>query len=163
MYIAVNVAPETVLHDDFSHLISRWPLRRVVLEVTEHAVITKYADVAQAVAFLKQHGLRLAVDDAGAGYASFRHILNLSPDIIKLDMSLTQNIDTDASRRALANALIGFANTTGSKIVAEGVEREQELAELRALGVSKVQGHFIGKPMPLEKALEIAQQGGQLL
>ncbi|WP_241392623.1 sensor domain-containing phosphodiesterase [Rippkaea orientalis] len=163
IYISVNVAPETILHHSFSHAISRWPLQRVVLEVTEHAVTSKYADIAQALAFLKQHGLRLAVDDAGAGYASFRHILSLSPDIIKLDMSLTQNIDTDASRRALAIALIGFANATGSRIVAEGVEREEELVELRALGVSKAQGYYIGKPMTLERALEVAMLGSQLL
>lgn len=163
IYIAVNVSPETVLQGELSRVISQWPLQRIVLELTEHAMTTKYADIAQAIALLKQHGLRLAVDDAGAGYANFRHILSLSPDIIKLDMSLTQNIDSDASRRALAIALIGFANATGSKIVAEGVERQQELAELRALGVSKAQGYYIGRPMLIDKALEVATSGSPLL
>jgi EAL domain-containing protein (putative c-di-GMP-specific phosphodiesterase class I) len=96
--------------------------------------------------------LLVAVDDAGAGYANFRHILSLAPDIIKLDMSITRDIHLDRARRALAAALIGFANATGSKIVAEGVESAQEMAVLRELGVNKVQGYFVGRPMTLAAA-----------
>jgi EAL domain-containing protein (putative c-di-GMP-specific phosphodiesterase class I) len=94
------------------------------------------------------------VDDAGAGFTSFRHILRLQPDIIKLDMSLTRDIDTDAARRALAAALIRFAHETGSKIVAEGVETASELSVLRSLGVNKAQGYFLGRPAPLANALQ---------
>lgn len=101
---------------------------------------------------LRSRGLRLAVDDAGAGFASFRHILQLKPDIIKLDISITRDIDTQVSRRALAAALIRFAQETGSKIVAEGVETEAELAVLRGLSVDKAQGYLIGRPVPLAAA-----------
>ena len=101
---------------------------------------------------LRRRGLRLAVDDAGAGYASFRHILSLAPDVIKLDMSITRNVHTDRSRRALARAVISFAAETDSKVVAEGVETIDELSVLRELSVSKAQGYFIGKPAPIANA-----------
>jgi len=104
---------------------------------------------------LQKRGIRLAVDDAGAGYASFRHILQLKPDIIQLDMSLTRDIDTDTARRALASALILFARETGSKVVAEGVETVSELRTLRALGVNEVQGYLLGRPAPLSSALAL--------
>jgi EAL domain-containing protein (putative c-di-GMP-specific phosphodiesterase class I) len=94
----------------------------------------------------------------GSGYANFQHILNLKPDLIKLDIAITRNIDSDLSRRALAAAMVGFANETGLEIVAEGVETESELAALRQLGVRNVQGFLTGKPMPIASAMELAQQ-----
>nr|WP_247655455.1 EAL domain-containing protein [Stutzerimonas frequens] len=93
--------------------------------------------------------MRLAVDDAGAGYASFRHILKLKPDVIKLDASLIRNVDSDTGCRALAAALIRFAEETGCKVVAEGVETQEELAMLRRLEVNKAQGYLLGRPAPL--------------
>lgn len=87
------------------------------------------------------------MDDAGAGYASFRHILNLGPDRIKLDMSLTRDIDADPARRALAAALIHFSAETGSTLVTEGVETAAELATLKELRVNKAQGYFLGRPI----------------
>ncbi|MCO6058006.1 EAL domain-containing protein [Pseudomonas sp. MOB-449] len=127
---------------------------QIVLEITEHDVVADYEGLSAGLAPLRSLGIRLAVDDAGAGYASFRHILMLKPDIIKLDGSLTQNIDSDPTRRALAVALIQFAAETGSKIVAEGVETLSELNILRDLNVNKAQGFLLGRPMPIE-ALEI--------
>jgi EAL domain-containing protein (putative c-di-GMP-specific phosphodiesterase class I) len=104
---------------------------------------------------LRARGLRLAVDDAGAGYASFRHILRLRPDHIKLDMSLTRNIDTDKSKRALALALIEFARETGSELIAEGIETQGELATLRELGVMRGQGYLLGRPAPFSAAQQL--------
>lgn len=82
-----------------------------------------------------------------------RHILKLKPDLIKLDISITRDIDSDRTRRALAAALIRFAEETDSRIVAEGDETEAELATLRALGVDRAQGYLLGKPMPIDIAL----------
>ncbi len=149
VFVSVNLSPEVILQGNIVEVLRDFPLEQVILEVTEHAVIHHYGELARLIAPLRANGLRIAVDDAGAGYASFRHILNLAPDIIKLDISITRNIDSDYSRRALAAALIGFATSTNSKIVAEGVETAAELAVLRQLGVNKVQGFFLGKPMPL--------------
>lgn len=154
VYVSVNASPEVILQADLENVFNGFPLQRLVLEVTEHAAIDNYDDLATVLEPLRRKGLRLAVDDAGAGYASFRHILALAPDVIKLDISITRNIDTDRSRRALAAALIGFAMATGSKIVAEGVETAAELLTLRQLGVNKAQGYFFGRPMPLAQALE---------
>jgi EAL domain-containing protein (putative c-di-GMP-specific phosphodiesterase class I) len=92
------------------------------------------------------------VDDAGAGFASFRHILQLAPDVIKLDASLIRQIDTRRQSRALAAALVRFAQETGCRIVAEGVETQAELDVLRALEVDKVQGYLLGRPGPLPAA-----------
>lgn len=149
-YLSFNISPQTILKGAVPAVFEGYPLERVVLEVTEHASIDNYSAIADALAPLRQRGLRLAVDDAGAGYASFRHILKLKPDVIKLDVSLVRAIDRDQSIRALAAALIRFAEETGSKVVAEGVETEDELEVLRQLKVNKAQGYLLGRPCPLE-------------
>ena len=107
---------------------------------------------------LREQGLRISVDDTGAGISSFRHILILKPDIIKLHMSLTRGIDSDAARRALASALIQFAKENGSEVIAEGVETAAELKALRALGVMRAQGYFLGRPAPLATAAALCRR-----
>jgi EAL domain-containing protein (putative c-di-GMP-specific phosphodiesterase class I) len=157
-FIAVNASPALVMSDEFEHVFDGVALNRVVLEITEHEVVEDYAALVRALAPWRVRGLRLAIDDAGAGYASMRHTLNLQPDFIKLDMSLTRDIDHDPRRRALATALIAFANAIGSTITAEGVETSAELEQLRTLGASKVQGYFLGRPVSLEEALRPHQR-----
>ena len=152
VYVAVNASPQTLVKGDFAALLQGQPLGRIVVEVTEHQAVEHYEDLAAVLGPLQDAGLRIAIDDAGAGYASFRHILNLRPDIVKLDTSITRAIDTDRSRRALAAALRGFATETGCRIVAEGIETPAELATLRHLGIHKAQGYHLGRPMPLEQA-----------
>lgn len=132
-------------------LLREVPANRIILEVTEHAAIEAYEQLGAALSVFRQRGLRVAVDDAGAGYASFRHILRLRPDIIKLDMALTRDIDQDPARRALASALITFAGNTRSTIVAEGVETAAELHTLQQLGVTAAQGYYLGRPTPLSE------------
>jgi EAL domain-containing protein (putative c-di-GMP-specific phosphodiesterase class I) len=127
---------------------------RIVLEMTEHAAVTDYGELTAALRLLRQRGLRVAVDDAGAGYASFRHILRLNPEWIKLDMSITHGVNVDAARAGLAGALVGFAAKTGSRIIAEGVENEDELHTLRNLGVTAAQGYYLGRPTRLGEAIE---------
>jgi EAL domain-containing protein (putative c-di-GMP-specific phosphodiesterase class I) len=131
-------------------------LSRVVLEITEHTTVEDYAKLHEVLRPLRERGMRLSIDDAGAGYSSFRHILRLRPDFIKLDISLTRDIDSDRGRRALAAALIGFARETGAELIAEGVETESELATLRKLGVHKAQGYLLGRPAPFETAQRLA-------
>ncbi len=145
-YLALNVSPATILGGSLAARLAGLPLARVVLEITEHAPIGEYAALAAALAPLRAAGLRLAIDDAGSGYASLRHILQLQPDIIKLDRSLIRDIDCDAGRRALAAALTGFAKATACRVVAEGIETPAELETLRALGVDAGQGWLLGRP-----------------
>jgi EAL domain-containing protein (putative c-di-GMP-specific phosphodiesterase class I) len=149
VYLAINASPETLLSEELAVLLEDKPAERIVLELTEHAHVADYSRLLQALRPLRQRGIRLAVDDAGAGYASLQHVLHLQPDLIKLEMSLTRNIDVDLPRRALASALIRFARDTGSRIIAEGVETASELSTLRSLGVEKAQGYFLGRPSPL--------------
>lgn len=152
-YLSLNVSPETILDGALGRVLEGWPLRRLMLEVTEHDLVADYAQIAAELAPWRQGGLRLAVDDAGAGYASFRHILMLKPDVIKLDSSLIRGIDSDRDSRSLAAALIRFAEETGCQVVAEGVDTEAELDMLRQLQVDHVQGYLLGRPMPIERGL----------
>jgi EAL domain-containing protein (putative c-di-GMP-specific phosphodiesterase class I) len=150
-YLALNVSPGSVLSGRLDDALGSVAGDRILLEITEHQMVETYDGLEDALRHLRRRGVRIAVDDAGAGYASFRHILRLRPDVIKLDMTLTRDIDTDRSRRALACALIGFARETGSTIVAEGVETTAELATLRRLGVDAAQGYHLGRPGPLSQ------------
>lgn len=152
IYVAVNASPETITRGEIASLLQGFPLHRVVVEVTEHHAVDRYEDIADVLGPLQEAGLRIAIDDAGAGYASFRHILNLQPEIVKLDNSITRAIDTDRSRRALAAALRSFAQETGCSIVAEGIETPAELETLKSLGIGKAQGYHLGRPMPLLQA-----------
>lgn len=144
--MSINVSPETILSGELGPALASAPLERIILEITEHAAITSYPAIADVLAPLRGRGLRIAVDDTGAGYSSFRHILQMRPDMIKLDMSISRGIDRDPVRRALASALIAFAGEIGSELVAEGVETPAELRSLRELGVTVVQGHLMARP-----------------
>jgi EAL domain-containing protein (putative c-di-GMP-specific phosphodiesterase class I) len=157
LFIAVNASPKAIIDPGLRQLLQGWPVDRLVLEVTEHSIIDIYSQLAEAIEPLRAVGLRLAVDDTGAGYSSFRHILNLEPDIIKIDMSLTRNIHADAGRRALAAALVKFSMETGSVLIAEGVESAEELNVLRDLGIDFVQGYHLAHPMELTAAIEYSR------
>jgi EAL domain-containing protein (putative c-di-GMP-specific phosphodiesterase class I) len=143
---------------DLLDLLSGLPAERIVLEITEHAHVEDYDALLCALEPLRKNGVRLAVDDAGAGYSGLQHILQIRPDFIKLDMALTRHIDLDPARRALASALVAFARDTGSRIIAEGVETASELNTLRGIGIEKAQGYFLGRPMPIGDAVKLLRR-----
>jgi EAL domain-containing protein (putative c-di-GMP-specific phosphodiesterase class I) len=159
IYLGVNASPETIISPGFASVFDGQSLRRIVLEVTEHAEVKDYPALLAAIESLRQSGVRLAVDDAGAGYSGLQHILRLRPDLIKLDLTLTRNIDQDLARRALAAALVNFADATDSEIIAEGVETATELSALKDLGVRKAQGYFLGRPSTLADARCLVEYG----
>jgi EAL domain-containing protein (putative c-di-GMP-specific phosphodiesterase class I) len=163
LHLAINASVETVLSGEFPAVLAGLPLERIVLEITEHAEVADYERLLNVLQHLRQRGMKLAVDDAGAGYSSLRHILNLGPDFIKLDMDLIRHIDLDPARRALTSALIAFARDTSSCIIAEGVETASEFATLRTLGVEQAQGYFLGRPMPLDQALRSIEPAEQAI
>ena len=148
MYLSINFSPDTVITPQFMQMVSETPLERVVVELSEHLPVTDYDMLNQSLGQLRARGGRLAIDDAGAGFASLQHILRLSPDVIKLDITLTKGVDSDQARRALAFALTSFASEIGADIVAEGVETRSELEALKALGVVYGQGFYLGYPAP---------------
>ena len=149
--LAVNVSPATVIGSTFQKLVRKTDGRRIVVEVTEHAPIADYARMNDAMQRIKAEGVRLAIDDAGAGFASLRHILRLEPDFIKLDRTLIRGIAKDRSKQALAVGLISFAEKIGATIVAEGIETAAELGALAELGVQYGQGFYLARPVPLAK------------
>lgn len=153
VYMSLNCSPATLLSGALAGLLQTADIARVVLEITEHDYIQDYPALLAALAPLRAMGMRVAIDDAGAGYASLRHVLHIQPELIKLDISLTRNIDVDPKRRALASALIAFGRETQARIVAEGVETQAELATLRQLGAACAQGYFLARPSPLQAAL----------
>jgi EAL domain-containing protein (putative c-di-GMP-specific phosphodiesterase class I) len=154
VYLAINVSPDTLLNEELSSVLDEVPGRRVIVEVTEHAIIKDYEPLKRVLHGLRQK-VRIAVDDAGAGYSGLRHILDLRPDLIKLDMSLTRDVDRDAARTAMTAALVRFSREIGSMIVAEGVETQSEYAALRKLKVDAAQGHLLHRPMPLAAAVQL--------
>ena len=145
VFLSLNVSPGFVLHGDrrFRRLVKE-STRPLVLELTEHAPIDDYRLVRDALAKLGDVGL--AVDDAGAGYASLRHILELQPTYAKLDISLVRGIDGDDLRQALAAGLQYFAARIGCRLIAEGVESAREADVLRRLGIEYAQGYLFGRP-----------------
>src|SRR5947209_17209858 len=130
-------------------LLGGYPGDRIVLELTEHTRVQDYEALLGALGGPRSHGVRIAVDDTGAGYAGLQHLLRLRPNVLKLDIALTRSIDTDPARRALATALVGFAAEIGAVLVAEGVESVDELRSLRMLGIPAAQGFRLGRPGPV--------------
>ena len=144
LFLCVNLSPETVLETDPGAMVPEVP--PLVIEITEHAPVEDYDALAPVIDRLRQRGVRLAIDDAGAGFASMRHILRLEPDLIKLDMSITRSVDSDRKRRSLAAALISFAAESGIEVIAEGIETDSERTTLGDLGAKYGQGFLLGRP-----------------
>lgn len=146
-YLAVNASPELIISGRLEPLVAAAPAGRVVVEITEHEQVADYVALRSALAPLKDY-VRIAIDDVGAGYSGLRHILDLGPHILKLDMSLTRDVDRDPARRALIRAMVDFAGSIGCSLVAEGIERVGELHVLRDLGVAAGQGWHFSRALP---------------
>lgn len=155
-FLALNVSPGALLelarraHDDHN-----LRLAQVVVEVTEHAAVEAYAALRAELTPLRQRGLRIAVDDAGNGYASLRHVLEMRPDFIKLDRWLIHGIADDSSRRVAVSAFVAIARELGSTVVAEGVERPEDLSAVGKLGLDAAQGYLLGRPTIDQDAVSV--------
>jgi EAL domain-containing protein (putative c-di-GMP-specific phosphodiesterase class I) len=145
-YLSLNLSAEAILSEDFPALVAAIDPRRLVVEITEHAAVEDYEALTKALCGPRAAGIRLAVDDAGAGYASLKHILNLRPDFIKIDRSLVRDIHLDEVRQALVTLLVTFAGSVDGVLVAEGVEQQAELDTLVELGVRHMQGYLLCPP-----------------
>ena len=145
--LTVNAGPDALASPCLAELLQGVPGEQVVVELTEHVAVEDYPALARSLAVLRGRGVRLAIDDAGAGFASMMHILRLAPDFIKLDRELISGIDVDPVRRSLASSLMRFSGETGATIIAEGVETPGELSVLRRLGISHAQGFHLARPV----------------
>ena len=138
-YVAVNFSPSTLLDPRSHTLLHHAPADRVVIELSEHDPVEDYEVLTAALAPHRARGMRLAIDDVGAGFSSLRHIVVTAPDIIKLDRSIVAGVSTDAVLKTLTHSLVDFARGLGAKVVAEGIETLDD-------GVHLGQGWLFARP-----------------
>ena len=146
-WLSVNVSARLLADRERLREILWSADRPIVIEISEHAVIDDYRAVQDAVRDLG-HDHRLAVDDAGAGVANFGHIIELRPDFVKLDISIVRRVNADLGRQAMVIGMRHFARNAGCRLVAEGIETEDEARTLTSLGVELGQGYLFGHPEP---------------
>lgn len=146
-WLAVNVSPDTLRSPALRRLLAEDRTDGLVLELTGHAHVDEVG-IGSAVTSLRALGARLAVDDGGAGYAGLARVLDLRPDVVKLDMALVRGAAGQPARRALARSFLSVAEEIGASVVAQGVERADERALLAELGVRLGQGYLLGQPAP---------------
>lgn len=154
-YIAMNVSPATLTTPECLALLQRLPLPRILLELSEHDQVEDYDALSAALAPLRRQGLRLAIDDVGAGFSSLRHIVLTAPDVIKLDRSIVDGIHADPVLTVLAKSLAEFAHGCGARLVAEGIENAADASALLDLGVDHGQGWHFGRPGPPEALTDV--------
>lgn len=153
-WLGVNLSAEAVVAPAVQDTLLRNANRRIGVEITEHTQVHDYAQLVGATGRLRAAGIQIVIDDAGAGYASFRHILQLRPDVIKLDIEITRNVDSDPVRQALTRSLVTFARDIGAALIAEGIETRPERDTLLQLGVQLGQGYLFARPGPLPAPTE---------
>jgi PAS domain S-box-containing protein len=150
-WLNLNASPDLILAREPLRSLLRGVRRHLVLEVTEHTAITDYQAFRTAMAALGPN-VKLAVDDAGVGFASLRHILELRPAFVKLDRWLVAGLESDEARSAMIVGLCHFARSTGCRLIAEGIETKSEEAVLQSLGIRLGQGFLLGRPLPVGDA-----------
>jgi EAL domain-containing protein (putative c-di-GMP-specific phosphodiesterase class I) len=146
-FLTVNLSPvAAVALAERATAYAELPLHQLVVEITEHAAIDSYATLRAQLRPLRELGLRVAVDDAGAGYASLRHVVELRPDFIKIDRDLVHGLADDHARRVAVSAFVLLSLDLNASVIAEGLERPADLAALYDLGVDAAQGYLLGRP-----------------
>ena len=144
-YLAVNVSPSSLTVAEVQAALPE-RLENIVIEVTENELASGDPAIAAAIANLRQRGARIAVDDAGSGYAGLTHVMRLAPDIIKLDRTLTTGIDGDPAKAALVSSFVRYARDIDATVLGEGIETLAELTRLAELDVAYGQGYLIARP-----------------
>ena len=154
-YLAVNASPQLLATEELRCLLRTVRTDRIMVELTEHAAVTDYDELMDAIDQLRRIGGRLAVDDIGAGFASFAHVLQIRPDVLKIDISITRSIDSDPARRGLARGILEIAREIDAVVIAEGVETQAEFDCLMELGIDAAQGYFIARPGALPYSFDV--------
>lgn len=149
-YVSMNVSPATLVTPATTDFLATLPLRRILLELSEHDQVEDYDVLRTVLMPLREQGLRLAIDDVGAGFSSLRHIVVTEPDVIKLDRSIVAGVADDRVLRSLVRSLVDFASGVGSVVVAEGVETAEDARTLHDLRVGYGQGWFWGRAVPAD-------------
>lgn len=144
--LSINVSPDMLIAGDLADLIDGPFSDRIIFELTEHQHLGCLTALQQQMKQLRRLGAQIAVDDLGAAYASLNTVLQIKPDIVKLDREMVRGINLDPASRALAAGIAHFADAIGAQVVAEGIERQEEANTLRDLGVQFGQGFLLGRP-----------------
>ncbi len=144
----MNVSPATLLTPGCTQLLAGLPLPHILLELSEHDPVADYDALKAVLAPLRAAGMRLAIDDVGAGFSCLRHIVLTTPDVIKLDRSIVDTVSTDPVLSTLVRSLTEFGHGCGAQVVAEGIEPAADAAALTELGVDYGQGWHYGRPGP---------------
>jgi len=144
----LNASPAVARSPELASLLRGIAPGRIILEITEHTEIDDYPEFTAALAPLRAAGVLIGIDDAGAGFSSMSHIVNMEADVIKVDISLVRDIHLNKMRRAMVGSLTEFARQAEALVIAEGVELEEERATLITLGVTAAQGYLFGRPAP---------------
>lgn len=151
--LAINFIPGAMYRPEFCVRATlaaarrhAFPLDRLMFELTENEQITDFDHLERIFCVYRSHGFRVVLDDFGAGFSGLGLLAQFRPDVVKIDMALLRNIDTDARRHAIVNGVVGICDALKTQVVAEGVETAAELAALRALGITLFQGYLFAKP-----------------
>jgi EAL domain-containing protein (putative c-di-GMP-specific phosphodiesterase class I) len=150
---AINLTPASLLDPSFEarafadtvRAVGLTP-RQLTLECTEQQAVSDVFPLKRQVKALRRLGFGFAIDDAGAGYASFALIAALRPSVIKIDREITHRIARDDAKQALVEAFVSFGRRIGAQLLAEGIETRRDLSTLRGLGVELGQGYLLGRP-----------------
>jgi diguanylate cyclase (GGDEF)-like protein len=160
--LAVNASAQALHDPRIRQVLLESRTQSLIVELTEESLVRDLGALRADLEPLLARGIKLAVDDMGAGYSNLRQVTALRPSLVKLDRTLVREIDVAPAQSALIDALIGYAQRTGAQIVAEGIETRAELEVLRALGVTYGQGYLLAAPAPPwpEVRLEPAEPAG---
>ncbi|RSL33949.1 EAL domain-containing protein [Salibacterium salarium] len=123
----------------------------IELEITESMLIENESMVQHILTQLRQYGIKIALDDFGTGYSSLAYLRKFKVDTLKLDRSFIRGISDEHDDKEIVNAVISLGQSLGMAIVAEGVEKEEEFAVLRTLGINEVQGYYFSKPVMIDQ------------
>ena len=145
-YLSVNMSPDAILSPEMELALGPDTLEGIVIEITEHDAVQDYARLSARLADYRGRGAKVAIDDAGAGHASMRHVTQLNPDYIKIDRSLIHDIHLDVAKQAIVGSMVSLEDKLHSRVVAEGIETTDELRALRTLGVPLGQGYLLARP-----------------
>jgi EAL domain-containing protein (putative c-di-GMP-specific phosphodiesterase class I)/CheY-like chemotaxis protein len=155
--LAINLSPEAICSRGFHGLVEDVPLTRLIVEITEQTSVDDRDRLQETLDPLRARGLHLAVDDVGAGFSALSRVVELRPDLIKLDIGLVRGIGLDHVRQALVQTLVLFSERTETEVIAEGIETDQQVRQLLDLGVKLGQGFRLGRPGPLPRQQPAAE------
>lgn len=144
-YLSLNFSPSAIASSKILQVLPQ-DLSSVVIEITEHELASEDGALEEGIERLRARGARIAVDDAGSGYAGLKQLMRVQPDVIKLDRALIEGINNDGAKTALVEFFVMFARRVGAGILTEGIETVDELRTLVNLGVNYGQGYLLGRP-----------------